>query len=163
MAPMASGAPQGQPAGGPIRVTLGSGSGQGSGTVRMEFAVIFHDALSQLSDLENLSGGAEFVRVGSLSTSNIIHEPQNLRVIAEELGRAVYYVRSPECTTANRCVRLMTGGETLKASKEKTLLLELRQTGDGVWVVSGFRYFGHATVTEYGMPIQLILTDALDG
>lgn len=151
----------------PIRVQFPaeqqrSSSGQ-QGTVRMEFSVVLDEPVGQLADLPSADAGNPFRRVGTFSTSNVIHEPQQNRFIGEEVGRALYLVHAEDCSPSTRCMRLMTGGPSLSDDKERTLLLELREAAPGRWVLKGFRYFGHATVTEYGMPVNLVLTDRFDG
>lgn len=157
---------QGASPGQPIRLQFPAeqqrSSGQ-QGTVRMEFSVVLDEPVGQLADLPSADAGSPFRRVGTFSTSNVIHEPQQNRFIGEEVGRVLYLVHAEDCSPSSKCIRLMTGGPSLRDDKERTLLLELREAAPGRWVLKGFRYFGHATVTEYGMPVNLVLTDRFDG
>ena len=163
-----SGAAAGVVVGQPIRIVdpKASTAVTTTGTVRMEFAIILDGPVSQLTDVHGGEGGGTgggLRRVGFLSTSNLIFEPESLRSVAEEMGRALYLVESGDCGVAQRCVRLSTGGESLKEDKQSTIRLELRETRSGQWILKGFRYFGHAMENDYGMPVRLVLTDRFDG
>lgn len=128
----------------------------GEATVRMQFSVSFDTPAQSLELLAQQE--SDYVRVGTLTTFDINHEPVNARLVSEEIGRPVFLVPVSSCKPG--CLRLVTGGGSVK-DRSQVIILEFAGQGEA-WTLKWFSYFGKE-IKDYGLPVRIIRQDALDG